>query len=379
MPNPSFWEKESFLQNADFLIIGSGIVGLNAAIHLKENNPNSRVVVLERGTLPIGASTRNAGFACFGSISELLEDLETQSYEEVLTLVEKRWRGLQRLRERVGDKNLNYQQWGGYELFAEKEVAVFDKCIERMEDFNKKLSTIIGVEKVFQVADNQLDKLGLENVKHLIWNSAEGQIHTGEMMHALVQLAMQKGVEIFYGVEVLDFENNENGVTVFGNYGFEMKAAKMAICTNGFAKNLLPKMKDIEPARNQVLITKPIKNLPLKGTFHYDRGYVYFRNIDNRILLGGFRNLAIVKETTNQFGLTSNIQEALEKFLKTVVLPNQKVEIDYWWSGIMGVGETKTPIVKMAESNVFVAVRLGGMGVAIGSLVGEEVADLMMN
>ena len=196
-------------------------------------------------------------------------------------------------------------------------------------------------------------------------------------MHKLWQLAVEKGVQIFNGVEVTDFENNENGVTIFGNYGFQLKAAKMVICINGFAKKLLPKMEDIAPARNQVLITKPIENLPFKGTFHYDRGYVYFRNIGNRVLLGGFRNLAKAEETTAQFGLTNNIQDALENFLKNVILPNQKVEIDYWWSGIMGVGDAKSPILTEVEKNVFVAVRLGGMGVAIGSLVGEEVAELM--
>lgn len=377
MPNQSFWETQTFYKKADFLLIGSGIVGLNAAIQLKEKSPKSRVVILERGTLPIGASTRNAGFACFGSLSELLEDLETQTEDEVLALVDKRWRGLQQLRERVGDKNLDFKQWGGYELFEEREEAVFEKCVEQMAYFNAKLATVIGVKNAFQVADNQLGDLKFNKVKHLVFNSVEGQIHTGKMMHALWQLAVQKGVEIFNGVEVLDFENNENGVTIFGNHGFEMKAAKMAVCTNGFAKKLLPKLEDVAPARNQVLITKPIENLHLKGTFHYDRGYVYFRNVGDRILLGGFRNTAKTEETTAQFGLTNNIQDTLENFLRTVILPNQKVEIEQWWSGIMGVGETKAPILKMVEPNIFVAVRLGGMGVAIGSLIGEELAGMM--
>ena len=30
-----------------------------------------------------------------------------------------------------------------------------------------------------------------------------------------------------------------------------------------------------------------MKNLKIKGSFHYEKGYYYFRNIDNRILLGG--------------------------------------------------------------------------------------------
>ena len=58
----------------------------------------------------------------------------------------------------------------------------------------------------------------------------------------------------------------------------------------------------MQPARAQVLITKPIKNLQIKGTFHLDKGYYYFRNIDNRILFGGGRNLDFKTEETSEFG-----------------------------------------------------------------------------
>jgi hypothetical protein len=35
----------------------------------------------------------------------------------------------------------------------------------------------------------------------------------------------------------------------------------------------------VKPARAQVLITEPIDNLDVRGTFHLDCGYYYFRNI----------------------------------------------------------------------------------------------------
>ena len=52
-------------------------------------------------------------------------------------------------------------------------------------------------------------------------------------------------------------------------------------------------------------------------------------------------------------------------------------EIEHRWSGIMGVGQQKKPIVKQLSNNVYCGVRLGGMGVAIGSLIGKELADLI--
>lgn len=145
--------------------------------------------------------------------------------------------------------------------------------------------------------------------------------------------------------------------------------------TNGFASQLVKE--NVKPARAQVLITKPIKDLRIKGTFHLDKGYYYFRNIDNRILFGGGRNLDFKTEETTEFGQTEIVQNELEKILSAVILPNQDFEVEHRWSGIMGVGNQKKPIVKQLSNNIYCGVRLGGMGVAIGGLVGKELAELV--
>jgi len=79
--NLSYWEKDVYFDKIDVVIIGSGIVGLTAALRLKQKESKLKIVVLERGLFPDGASNRNAGFACFGSPSELLEDLQTHTEE----------------------------------------------------------------------------------------------------------------------------------------------------------------------------------------------------------------------------------------------------------------------------------------------------------
>ena len=84
--NLSYWEKEEWFSNVDFTIVGSGIVGLSTALNLRKNYPKAKILVLERGLLPQGASTKNAGFACFGSISEVLSDLKSHSEDEVYNL-----------------------------------------------------------------------------------------------------------------------------------------------------------------------------------------------------------------------------------------------------------------------------------------------------
>ena len=108
--NYSYWEYNEWFKGNDFIIVGSGIVGLNCAIFLKEKYPKSKILILEKGIMPQGASSKNAGFACFGSTSELLNDLNNHSQEEVVELVTKRWEGLQLLRNILVDKNIFRQK-----------------------------------------------------------------------------------------------------------------------------------------------------------------------------------------------------------------------------------------------------------------------------
>ena len=98
----SYWEKVTHLESIDYLVLGSGIVGLNTAIALKQRQKHTKVVVLERGYLPSGASTKNAGFACFGSPSELLADIDLMGEKKTAELLQMRWLGLQKLLSNLG-------------------------------------------------------------------------------------------------------------------------------------------------------------------------------------------------------------------------------------------------------------------------------------
>lgn len=373
----SFWEKESYFSHVDVLIVGSGIVGLNAALYLKTQQPALKVMVVERGLLPTGASTRNAGFACFGSPSELLDDLSHHSEEEVFALVERRWRGLQRLRRNLGDQAIDYHRWGGYELFEESQQPLYEACLEQVPYLNQQLQQVIGEQDVYRPADHKINSFGFKQLAHLIESTAEGQIDTGKMILALTQKVQALGVLVLNGLEIESLQEESTGITALTKQGIAIPARAALVATNGFARQLLPQLQ-VVPARAQVLITRPIPDLRFKGTFHYDIGFYYFRNIGNRVLFGGGRNLDFKTEETTEMGLTELVQNKLDELLREVILPGTPYEVEQRWSGIMGVGPGKTTIVQPVSEHVCCAVRMGGMGVAIGSLVGEEGAALLL-
>jgi gamma-glutamylputrescine oxidase len=368
----SFWERESLIKY-DFVVIGSGIVGLSTAISLKNKNPQASVLVLERGILPTGASTKNAGFACFGSVTELLSDIEIMGEDKCLQLVEKRWKGLLNLRKLLSDTKIGYEPTGGNEVITEKELYAIDKIA-----YINQLVKPIFKEDIYSENKNAKSTYGFNEtvVKTMIFNKHEALINTGEMVKNLLKLAYSKEITVLTGVNVVAIEDNENIVKIkTKNITFEAK--KVAVCTNAFTKSLYPEL-EIKPGRGQVLITKPIKELKVKGQFHMDEGYYYFRNVGDRILFGGGRNLDFKKEETTEFSLNEMILNTLEDKLKNIILPNLEYEIDMKWTGIMAFGTEKVPILKKHSQNIALGVRMGGMGVAIGSLVGEELAELLI-
>jgi len=372
----SYWEQTTWLENIDFCIVGSGIVGLTTALHLRRSKPDARIALVERSTLPNGASTKNAGFACFGSLTELLADLQRMPFHAVIQLIEKRYSGLQLLRNELGDAAIELELLGGYEVFRSSERESYEKACSVMEQFNQALKDIIPGAPVYSDASHRITEMGLKHVDAMLFNRAEGQINTGKMMDALIRKAQQSNVTMLFGLPVLELLDEGTHVHLITTEG-SIKASKVVVATNGFASQFLPEL-DVKPARAQVLVTSEINDLKLKGTFHLDEGYYYFRNVGKRVLLGGGRNLDFEGETTTSHEITPLIQEKLEQLLQEVILPEMQYTIDYRWAGTMGLGEVKRPIVKQISPNLFCAVRMGGMGVALGSSAGKEVASMVL-
>jgi glycine/D-amino acid oxidase-like deaminating enzyme len=369
----SFWEKVTLLEQIDFLVVGSGIVGSACALELKRLHPDAKIVILERSYLPLGASTKNAGFACFGSVTELLDDLEHTPEKRVWETVKLRYEGLERLLQRFAASDLDYENCGSYDLITNQKD--LEHYHPKLEDLNRQIESITGKAACYSYRDDVHKTFGFNGFEGAYFNRLEGAIDTGKLLLSTQKELAKKGILVLNGIEVTGLQEDSEGVSVETNYG-EIKAKKLAITINGFARKLLPELA-VEPARAQVLVTSGIKDLQVQGTFHLDKGYYYFRNVGNRILLGGGRNLDFEAENTFDLNQTERIQNALETLLIKQILPGKTFQIDYRWSGTMGVGTEKGPIIEKRGKHTAMGVRLGGMGVAIGSLAGEKLARLL--
>jgi len=370
----SFWEQDAML-DADFIIVGGGIIGLQTALELRAKRPHDRIVVLERGLLPSGASSRNAGFACFGSLTEILADIADIGEDAALAIVERRWRGLNGLRQRLSDEALGYEGFGGYELLFDQHLS----AVEQIDALNAKLQPLFGQTIFSMDAQGLSDTRFGPQVKALVRNPLEGQIHSGRAMRSLAKRAAQQGIEIHTGAEVVGLEESGKEVRVrtAGERGLVFRAAAVALCTSGITSKLLPEC-GITPGRGQVVVTSEIPDLSWRGTYHLDEGFYYFRNVGKRVLLGGGRNLDFSGEQTTEMELTERIQAALLRLLQETILAHHPFEIEHRWAGIMGFTKDALPVVRKTSERVVLGFGCNGMGVALSSEIAADTAKLLI-
>lgn len=372
MPH-SIWEKQSFYFQSDILIVGAGLTGLLTSIFLKQHSPKSIVRIIEKGIYPSGASVKNAGFACFGSVSEILDDIKSEGENKAYSRVVKRYKGLEKLKAIVRPELFDWKANGAFEVFTSTERELQSECFDAIDSINRQLKPEFGPELF--VKSNK--DFAMSSLTESIFTAKEASINTGKLVGQLLKMARDLGVEINLGTELLNFKNT-NGAWIVDSSKGQFKSEKLVFATNGFTQQYLDL--DIQPGRGQIILSSPIPNLKLLGNFHLHKGYFYFRNFNNRVLLGGGRHLERERENTLDQNTTESMQNVLEELLATTILPNINFEIEQRWAGTMAFGpeNEKEIINKNLGEGLFVAARFGGMGLALSSYESEILAQKIL-
>jgi glycine/D-amino acid oxidase-like deaminating enzyme len=376
----SVWEKESFYAPCDVLIVGGGLLGLWTARELKIKRPYLKVTLIDKGIIPTGASTRNAGFACFGSPSEMLHDLTVMDSDDMWRIVDMRFRGIQKIRSVIPDAQTGFENSGGYECFSGISKSEWEQFESQLKGLNIQMQAITGASHSFASAPGKLAGYGLRGFDYMVENRLEGSLHSGKLVKALMAAVKGLGVQVLNGIEMTAYEAGTSSIKVHTSQRINISAKQLLLATNAFLSKQVPAL-GVVPARGQIILSPPIAGLALKGTFHFDGGYYYFRNLGNRVLLGGARNKDFNGEQTLSLETTANIREALYTFLQKHVPAAAVFPLDAFesWSGLMAMHPTKQPILAQLDSGIWAAMCCNGMGVALSPVFSEHVAKAMLD
>lgn len=204
--NTIYWKDREVNQTFDFAIIGCGIVGLCSAILLKQKAPRKSVVILEKGDECGGASIRNAGFVCFGSPTEILDDLSNNSEEEVVSTIKRRFEGIKLLSKIVDFDAIDYHHCRGQEVFFERDKLAFEKVISTLDQLNDLFYRATGKKEAFGFANQSNQEVRSIGAIDLHY---EGVLDPYKLYRYLVAKASSLGVTILFNTE-FSFDSRES-------------------------------------------------------------------------------------------------------------------------------------------------------------------------
>ena len=369
----SHWEEGLWPNIWDVVIVGCGIVGLNAAIELKKKAPTKHILVIDKGERSFGASTKNAGFSCFGSPSEILDDLERMDESEVIDLVRRRWKGMKYIKTAFAAEDLDLRWKGSHEVFFGGDEELYEKCMAALPRLNDLVSEAVKGTCDFRP---QPRVNGVQSYIGAIFQPEEGALNPAKLWWALYKAAVTHNARFYFDKMVTELSAENGLITLKLESGSALLCRQVIIATNAFTDSILDTSDlDIRMAKNQVYVTSELRGPSLDGTFHSRKGYIYWRSVGRRILIGGARHLDLGENTNEE---NPKVREYLLRFVRNHLVNAEDICIEKKWVGRLGIGQSKTPLIEEVKPGIFVAIRLGGMGVAIGHEVGQRVANLVI-
>jgi len=353
---------------AGTVIIGGGIIGLSIAYNLAKLGETD-VVVLEKGYLG-NAST----FRCGSGIRQQFGD---EPNIRMMKRSVELWEGLS---EELG-RDVEFKQSGYlFLLYDEDELADFKDNV-RLQNRLGVPSRIISPEEAREI----VPLLNTDGVIGAAWNDTDGKANPFETVFAYADAARRLGVEIYEYTEALDVKTDGGRIrSVLTNRG-EIRTGRVINAANAWARAInrmagVPVDVPIEPYKHQGVKTEPIKPgqiEPMVISFKHDDVYLT-QEANQGGVIGGYGL---------KYGPTFDMTPTYE-FLRGVsyrfsqLIPALKhVNVIRVWGGYYAeTPDGNAAIGRINElDEFFIAAGFSGHGFMLAPVVGEAVAELVVN
>ncbi len=344
----------------DYFIIGAGIAGLSTAYWLQQDYPQARIAIIDRSSLGLGATGRNAGFVTCGSalyFHRLTEKFGLNTAHDIWTFSE---RNNQLILEHIiqGDPvSVDYKKTGSCTVIPRgSDVEKFDKILQDMK------SVGIAVDKLD--SHSLKTQYAVKESDGAIEYHNDGVIHPIKLMNKIV--SRLKNIDYIWNEDVTQIQSEKRLQIKTTKKIYS--AEKVFVCINAYVPKLFPELSALVlPQRGQIILTEPHAPL-IKGPCYLTEYLCYFRQLPSgQILVGGFRNSDPQSENTDQHGITDKIQNDLENFVRNYFFQTQNIKITHRWSGIMGFTTDQQLIIgeHPQKPNVHIMAGCAGHGMGL--------------
>jgi gamma-glutamylputrescine oxidase len=355
----------------DACVIGAGIAGCSAALHLAGRG--YRVVLLEAHRVGWGASGRNGGQALPGIATDLAKVRSLVGPAAARAIWDISVEGLRLLREMIARYRISCDWVDGHLLTALKRRHERELLAEI-----EQLHSQYGYESVRYMARDEVRSLiQSERYSAALYDSNAGHLHPLNYTRGLATAAERAGVRIFESTRAVALSPATPATPALIRTSLgSVRSRFTVLCGNVYLGDVAPTLRSkIIGVSTYIVATEPLpaeraQRLIANNAAVSDMNWVldYFRlSADHRLLFGG---------RVNYSDLASfDAPGATRKRMLRVFPQLADLRIQYSWGGYVDITVNRAPHFGRLAPDVYFLQGFSGQGLALAGVAGKLVAE----
>lgn len=368
--------------DADVCIVGAGLTGLWAAYYLKREQPDLRIVILEKEFAGFGASGRNGGWLSAEIAGSREAYAATHGHSGVLDLT--------RAMRGAVDEVIAIAESEGIDADIVKDGVM---SVARNQAQMGRLRESLEYERhwgagpedyVVLTGAESDDRIRVHNAVGALYSPHCARVQPAKLVGGLARVVETMGVTIYEQSEVTDIRAGR-AVTERG----EVRAPIVLRCLEGFTATMPGQRREWLPMNSSMIVTEPLpesvrKNIGWTGAEllgDYAHGYMYAqRTADHRIALGGRGIPYRFGSALDNRGVTQQwTVDALTDLLHDMFPATRDVPVAHAWCGVLGVPRDWTATVDFdRRTGLGTAGGYVGSGLTTTNVAGRTLTDLVL-
>jgi len=376
-PRPYYWAAEPepaprapLLGSADcdIGVVGAGIAGISAALHLAERG--YRVTLLEAERIGWGASGRSGAQAIFG-IAAGQEKLERLiGAENARRVWDMSVEALALQRHLIVRHGIDCDYVPG-----QLHVAIKRRHLEELRHWHEELHESYGYHSV-SLTDAAATRRLVASERYIggLHDTNSGHLQPLKYVRGLAAAAEHAGVTVHERSRVLRHERSDGRLMLVTAQG-ALRCHQIVFAGNAWLGETVPELaRRIMPVGTYIVATEPLgetaQALLPRNTAVTDINWVldYFRrSADQRLLFGG---------RVSYSGLDPfNTANATRQRMLKVFPQLREARIEFSWGGYVDITLNRAPDFGRLERDVYYLQGFSGHGIALTGLAGKLVAE----
>lgn len=372
-PRPAGLGSDELPAEIDYLVVGSGLTGLSAALRLAE--AGKQVAVIDSGEIAGGASSINGGMVS----PDVKAGIDTVHAYYGPRVAADMWESTVRSVELVKELSRRsaidaVTHRGGMAALGRggKQLRAFDR---KLEWYREKF----GVD--WEVVDaREIDRIvGGDSFNVALYQPASLGVHPARLVFGLAGEVAQAGAKLVSHCPARSMERTRKGMTVSTGRGVA-HAGDVILATNGYTTRAPSRelARLVVPVGSYIIVTEPVGKEMADSvfpggamTYTPKRLLNYMRRThDDRILVGGRRNL---RPGLDLEASAEDLRQAMVRFWPQL----EDARVSHVWGGRVGVPFDLIPHIGRVDG-AWYALGYAGHGVALALQVGHELAGMLI-